>query len=154
MSDDRLTDLDARVQALSRAREHLACQLDTIQTEQRRLRERLATLESLVAPDPENVTYEQLTRPQKVRRVREALVRKAMTQNGKAKLEYTDVQWLFDGHPSPGHSYDLMKLAGEAKGFRYEEPDSRSNRVVVERDAVNDPALLHGANNAHDDEGV
>ena len=96
--------------------------------------------------------YEHLTRPQKVRRVREALIRKEITQNGKAKLDYTDVQWLFDGHSSPGHAYDLMELAGEAEGFRYEEPGSGSNRVVVERDAVNDPALLHGANNAHDEE--
>ena len=46
-----------------------------------------------------------------------------------------------------------MELVGEAEGFRYEKPDSRSNRVVIELDAVNNPTLL-GANNAHDDEGV
>ena len=47
-----------------------------------------------------------------------------------------------------------MALAAEAKGFSYEQRDDRPHRVLVDLDAVNDPALVRAAKNAHDDEEV
>lgn len=114
------------------------------------LEDRVATLEELVDPDPGGVAYEQLTREQKVHRVRVALFEQA-TDGRTASMKYKDVQWLFDGRPSPGHAYDLMELAAEADGFVYDRAGNGNatgdKRIRVEPDAVNDERVIHAANN-------
>ncbi|WP_224450552.1 hypothetical protein [Haloprofundus salilacus] len=145
----QLDDLEARFEALNRARVAGFDHIDELEAENERLSERLAELEQLVSPHPESVTYGQLTRSQKVHRIRNKLVDDAASrQTKKSQMVYKDVKWLFDGHPSPGHCYDLMRLAGELEGFSYETGDNRSNRVIVNLAAVNDETLIHAANNA------
>lgn len=114
-----------------------------------RLEKRVADLEELVDPDPGGTDYQQLTKDQKVHRVRTALVEQATdTRNGKAQMKYGEVQWLFDGHPSAGHAYDLMELAAKLDGFYYDKAGGDGEkRVRVNLDAVNDDALVHAANN-------
>lgn len=111
------------------------------------LEDRVAELEELVDPDPGGVAYEQLTREQKVYRVRVALLEQATAGNAPV-MKYTDVQWLFDGRPSAGHAYDLMELAAEADGYVYETGGhgDGQKRIRVEPDGVNDERVIHAAN--------
>jgi len=113
------------------------------------LEERLAEMEELVDPDPGGKAYEQLTKDQKVHRVRTALLEQAgNARNGKAKMNYKEVMWLFDGHPSAGHAYDLMERAGSIDGYAYDAAGGDGEkRVRVDTDAVNDDALFHAVNN-------
>ena len=117
------------------------------------LEDRVSELEELVDPDPGSVAYEQLTRDQKVHRVRVALLEQA--NDGKPPaMKYKDVQWLFDGRPSPGHAYDLMELAAEADGYVYDKAGNGNiegeKRIRVEPDAVNDERVIHAANKGVD----
>lgn len=125
-------------------------EFETLREENERLRERVAELEAEVTPHPESKEYHELTRDEKVHQLRESLVEKASAkQSGKFSMGYKDVMWLFDGHPSPGHTYDLMELAGQADGFGYDTfEDSRPNRIRVKLDAVNDESVFRAANKA------
>lgn len=113
------------------------------------LEDRVAELEELVDPDPGGVAYEQLTRDQKVHRVRVALLEQA-TAGKTPVMKYDDVRWLFDGKPSPGHAYDLMELVAEADGYVYEKGGhgKGQKRIRVDPEAVNDDRIVHAANNA------
>lgn len=137
MSDER----DALIEALKR---NIKVQRQQIED----LENRVATLEELVDPDPGSVNYEQLTKSQKVHRIRVALLEQA-TNGRKPVMEYDDVQWLFDGHPSPGHAYDLMELAAEMDGYEYETGGhgKGQKRIRVSPDSVNDKRVIHAANN-------
>ena len=153
MSDDvetQLADLEARFDALNRSRLHLMERLDEAEEERNRLRERVAELEELVDPDPGAAEYEQLTRPQKVHRVRRYLVEVAAERNGKAAMQYREVKSLFDGHPSAGHCYDLMERTAELDGFDYDTPSGQGGqkRIRVNLGGVNDETLLHAVNKA------
>ncbi|SFK65987.1 hypothetical protein SAMN04487950_0443 [Halogranum rubrum] len=130
---------------------HAADTIVDLQATNERLKERVAELEREVTPQLDAKSYMQLTRPEKVQRLREALATQAATRNNrKAQMDYKDVTWLFDGNPSPGHAYDLMELAGQAAGFVYDTPrsDSGNKRIRVDLDAVKDEAVFHAANNA------
>lgn len=152
MSDDepsRLDILEQRLDALTTRNNHLQERVWELQDENEQLRDRVAELEQVVDPDPGSVNYEQLTKSQKVHRVRVALVEKAAREhNGKTRMDYNDVVWLFDGNPSPGHAYDLMERAGELDGFEYDKPDGGNKRITANLDAVKDETLIHAANKA------
>jgi regulator of replication initiation timing len=154
MSDlePRLEDLEARFEALNRGRLYLSEEVDRLQEENEKLQERVSSLEEIVSPDPGAVGYEQLTREQKVFRVRRALVEEAAQSRGAASMNYKDVKWLFDGNPSNGHVYDLMKLAAELDGFDYQTDPA--HRIVVNLGDVNDDALFHAANKARGGESA
>ncbi|MFB6256468.1 MAG: hypothetical protein ABEH58_07060 [Haloplanus sp.] len=158
MTDDdleaRFDDLEARFDALNRARMHLQERVDEVEAENESLRERVADLEQVVDPDPGAVEYDELSRPRKVHRVRRRLVETAARTNGKAAMQYSDVMWLFDGHPSRGHCYDLMSLAGDLDGFRYDNTGDTQHRILANLDGVNDETLIHAANTARGGEGV
>lgn len=148
MSDD----LQPLVKALRRKVNH---QEDTINTQEDMidaLEERVAELERLVDPDPGSTEYDQLTKSQKVHRVRKHLVEEADKGNVPA-MKYKDVKWLFDGHPSAGHCYDLMEQAGQLDGFAYETGGhgKGEKRIRVNLEAVKDETLLHAVNNAPDE---
>jgi regulator of replication initiation timing len=148
---DRLADLEAWREAMSRKFQYQQEQLDELREENERLRERLAELDEVVDPDPGATAYEQLTKPQKVHRLRRTLVEDAAgTQTGKAAMDYRDVRYLFDGHPSPGHAYDLMDAAADLDGFNYDTPSGSggNKRIRVNLDAVKDETLIHAANKA------
>lgn len=143
----RLADLEGRVEALNRARVYLQERVDELKAENDDLRDRLTDLEEIIDPNPASRDYQELTREQKVHRIRRALIEQAASsQNGKAAMEYDDVVWLFDGNPSPGHAYDLMGLAGELDGFEFVDPEGRNKQVRADLAAVNDEALIHAAN--------
>jgi len=132
------------VDALQTKLNYQAERIDELEAENERLKK-------LVDPDPGSVEYEQLTKAQKVRKVREALVdRGAQTHNGRAAMKYKDVMWLFDGQPSAGHCYDLMERAGELEGFAYDAAGGGKGekRIRVETSAVKDETLFHAVNKA------
>lgn len=151
---DDLADLEARFEALNRARVHFKDRVEELEHVVDVQAERLADLEQLVDPDPGSIRYEQLSKEQKVYRVRKALVEDAARSGGTAALHYDDVKWLFDGHPSPGHCYDLMKRAAELDGFAYDTPNGEGGqkRIRVNLDGVNDETLVHAANNVSTEE--
>jgi len=110
------------------------------------LSERVAELEQVVDPDPGSQEYEQMTKAQKVHRIRVALLEQA--DNGKIpSMKYKDVLWLFDGHPSAGHVYDLMERAADADGYHYDTNQNDEKRIRVEPDGVNDESIVHAVNN-------
>lgn len=114
------------------------------------LADRVATLENAVETDPSKLSYEQMTKKDKVRLVQNGLVTKAKEkQNGKAGYEYTNVMSLFAEEISAGHAYDLMKLAAQESGFNYQEPDGKANRLVVDLEAVNNLAGFHAVNKSN-----
>jgi len=140
MSDE----LEALVEALRRKTEYQSERIDELE-------ETVARLEEVVDPDPGSTEYEQLTKSQKVRQIRVALMEEARDNNrGVAQMKYKDVKWLFDNHPSPGHCYDLMERAADLDGFAYDEPSGGGGdkRIRVDPDDVNDETLIHAVNNA------
>jgi len=145
MSDD----LEDRLAALEAWQDAAVAKLKRLGEENDRLRDRVAELEELVDPDPGGVAYEQLTRDQKVHRVRVTLLKQA-TAGKTPVMKYDDVRWLFDGKPSPGHAYDLMELVAEADGYVYEKGGhgKGQKRIRVDPEAVNDDRIVHAANNA------
>lgn len=144
-----LQDLEGRLDALQRARVHFKDRISELEAENEQLREELTELHEIVNPDPGSTEYESLSKPQKVHRVRKYLVEQAASQaTGKSQLVYREVITLFDGHPSPGHAYDLMEAAGALEGFDYGEDAGGTKRVTVNLDGVNDETLIHAANNA------
>lgn len=129
--------------------------IDDLEATNERLNERVAELESEVTPNPESKEYKALTKDEKVQRIRESLVEKGSSRkNGRFAMEYKDIMWLFGGNPSPGHTYDLMELAGDADGFEYQNRNGKSNRIIVNTDAVNDEAYFHAANNGITEEAA
>lgn len=139
-------DIRALVDALQRKLTYHGDRLDELEAENERLRDRVAELEQYVDPDPGHGSYDSLSKERKVFKVRKSLTQKAMdAANGRAALGYKDVYWLFDGHPSYAHCYDLMERAAELDGFEYDTSDGSSNRLLVNLDAVNDEAVFHAA---------
>ncbi|MFC6765989.1 hypothetical protein [Natrinema soli] len=122
--------------------------IDKIAEENERLRERVGKLEAELNPNPDSKPYKELSRDEKVQKLREYLVTMASSRHsGKFAMEYNNVVALFDGQPSPGHAYDLMEIAGNADGFAFKEFDDRTNQLRVNLDDVNDETLFHAANN-------
>lgn len=162
MSDDieaQLADLEARFDALNRSRLDLRERVESLEDENDRLCECIAELEQVVDPDPNHTDYGQLGTDQKVYRVRRSLVETAGRTGGKAAMEYTDVIRLFNGYPSPGHAYKLMRRAADYdpetdtshfEGIDYDKHSGENQRVLVNLDAVNDETLIHAANKALD----
>lgn len=116
----------------------------------------LERVKGVTNADPDRTAYEQLTKEQKVYRLRSKLVEIAENTDGTARMEYDDVRKMFGGNPSPGHAYDLMRAAGEIDGFDYEEntPDGMKKRIVAKSDAVNDVAAFRGANKGTREEAI
>lgn len=137
--------LEKRVDALSRRLDWQQEQIDERETRIKELEDRVAELEQLVDPDPGATTYDQLTKEQKVAKLRKTLLRNAMNQGGASTMKYKAVMSLFNGHPSPGHCYDLMERAGEMDGYTYETGGhgKGQKRIRVDADAVKDDGLIH-----------
>lgn len=110
------------------------------------LEDTVERLQKVVDTDMDAKEYDQLTRQDKVREVRDTLVREAMDYGGTARLEYGEVRAIFGNRPSPGHTYDLMELAGEAEGFAYDDSDDTPQRVTVELERVNEDMIVRAAN--------
>lgn len=155
--DERLDELEAKVEALLNAREYLLEELEEVKDENERLREEVAELKGTVTPNPAAKPYNEKTRDEKVFELRVALARQAAGRNGRAAKTYSEVQSLFGNHPSAGHAYTLMQLAAgwdeETKtstydGFTYDATSTETIRITANLDAVNDNAVFHAANKA------
>ncbi|MFB6201579.1 MAG: hypothetical protein ABEI98_06180, partial [Halorhabdus sp.] len=105
--------------------------IDDLEAEVEELRELIEEHDRVVDTDLDGKSYEQLTRTDKVREIRRALVEEAAgSATNKASMEYQDVRWLFNGRPSTGHVYDLMAVAAQESGFHYQEREDDSRLVV------------------------
>lgn len=126
--------------------------LEALEAENEELKDELFQLRRIVSPDPDHVDYERLSRPEKVRRVRETLLCEAMRSNGHAKMNYREVKMLFNGRPADSHAYDLMELAAEEDGFEYQ--DKPQKRIVVNSGRVTDEGLILDARKAIEGEAA
>jgi len=144
MSDD----LETRVEVLEQRLDSMYEWVEEVERSNNELTRQVDELHELVNPDPGSIEYDQLTKAQKVRRIRQTLVDSAGNR-GVAQLKYKEIMMLFDGHPSPGHCYDLMERAAEADGFAYDSAGQGNGekRIRVKTDDVNDDTLFHAANN-------
>lgn len=98
---------------------------------------RLEDLEGEVNPDPDSLDYEDMSRRDKARVIREALVEDARRNGGKAKFNYKEIRQRLDGRPSPGHAYTIMEDAAEAEGFEYgKDGVANEKRVKVDLDEL------------------
>ena len=148
---DELTAVKKHVEALNRKLNSAVDRIEDLERENAELRRQVAALQGEVDPDPGSKEYSDLSRAEKVRQIRERLVDVAgADHNGTAAMKYKDVMWLFDGHPSAGHCYDLMERAGQLDGFDYSAAGGGKGdkRVTVNLDAVKDESLVHGVNKA------
>ena len=139
-----LEEVRALVEALQRKLTFHDERLAELEDENDDLRERVAELERVVDTDPGRGTYEELSKDRKVYRVRVAVAKRAAeSSNNRGAMTYKDVYWLFDGHPSYGHCYDLMARAAELGGFEYDTSGDTPNRITSNFDAVNDETVIH-----------
>lgn len=156
MSDmeERVDQLEKLVEALRRK---LNSKSETIEEHEREigaLRNRVAELENLVEPDPGKGEYDQLSKDRKVWRIRKKLAETAAEGRGAASMDYKDIMWLFDGHPSSGHCYNLMERAGEVDGYEYDKAPDGQRRITVELEGVNDERLLHSVKEGYEPEAA
>lgn len=150
---ERLNDLEMRMDAFSRGADAIRDDLAELEDAHAALDTTVGRLQSRVTPDPTGKAYDELSREDKITRVRHALARTAVRNGGKARKTYSEVRALFDDRPSVGHCYDLMNWAGDATGFEYQEfDDGRDNRLVIRLDDVADEAVLHAAAEAAEDQ--
>ena len=127
--------------------------MDELEAENERLEYRVAELEAGL-PD-ENTPYDQLDLDEKVGRVRRYLMKRAdASPDGWAKIDYDDVMWsVFNGEPSADHCYKLMRLAANAEGFEYRDPEKGNKHVSLNQAAAKASAAFSHANKT-DSEGV
>lgn len=111
--------------------------LDALETRLADIEDRLEQIEQGRA-DPTALEYEEMSRSQKVARLREYLIEQAQREGGVFSMEYREVVGLFDGQPPPGTAYNLMEAAGEKAGFSYETSGQSNNYVGVNLDLLND----------------
>lgn len=124
----------------------LKTQQDELKAENQQLRERVASLEGRVTPDPTAKEYDEMSRDERVRAVRLSCARKAANNKGKASYDYNDVDTLLDHHPSTGYCFKLLKLAAGLDGFEYEKRSDGNDRLIVTLDDVKDESILHTVN--------
>jgi hypothetical protein len=129
-AEDALDVGQQALQQLNDLREEVHAQqerIDELETE-------VATLELRHSGRPDDRDYESLTLDEKVGMVREHAFKRATNSKGRAKLDYNDIRWsVFDSAPSTKHCYKLLRLAGEARGFEYQD-DASPKRLVVNAD--------------------
>lgn len=146
MTGDRVTKVDAVLKKTNR----LKSEVQELKEENDELRRRLSQIEEVVDPDPESKEYDRMNKPEKVRAVRKAVIRKALNTQGNAgSMTYDEIMALFGNHPSAGHAYNLMKAAAEMQGFGYDNAGSQGQgqkRVRVDIPSVKDEGLIQSVN--------
>jgi len=136
------------LQTVNELQDTVDAQADYIENLEQRVQE-------LESAQPDATDYNGLDRDDKVGLVRAHLVHKANELNGKAQLAYHGIQWeVFDGEPSVGHCYTLMKRAAQERGFT-EGTDADDNKTVKVQTAKisteKEQALLSRVNKTQED---
>lgn len=108
--------------------------LENVEHLDNRVTELEARLEAVEerAPDPAKKSYDAMDKADKATVVRQKLRSTAEATNGKAKMEYQDIIAVFDGHPSAGHAYDIMELAGKEQGYNYGKSPEGTKRLTFD----------------------
>lgn len=136
------------IQGLNKRVSDLEKENKELRQKNERLTERVAELEANVDPDPTAKDYDEMDRPERVRKLRECLVEQAQrSHGGKAQMRYKEVQALFDNRPSASYAYKLMRIAAGEDGFNYVDKNGKAIRANT--DAVKDETLFYGANKAY-----
>lgn len=158
--------MNARLDGVGYEEEHesvadILAEIDRLETRLDEFDERLRRVERVVDTDPDRTEYAEMTKEQKVFRIRQELVQNADATDGTWQLTYRDVKALFNGQPSAGHCYNLMEAAAQLDGFEYDRPgegDATSHtgqyRIRVTTPQVNDTSLFQSVNNGISTEGV
>jgi hypothetical protein len=100
------------------------------------LRQELADLEERADPAPDRKDYQEMSRAEKVAKLRRGLLDQAGDRGGRAAMQYREVLALFDNRPGRGTAYRLMEEAGEAAGFEYGRGPDGDLRVTVDVDST------------------
>lgn len=133
--------LQVAQRALAKANE-----LEEIEQRVADLEEELTAVKLRVSEFDEDRPYDQLTRDDKIGKVREHAFKKAAQGHGKATLDYDDIKWeVFDGEPSPAHCYDLMKWAAQARGFDHRDPANGNEHLAVDAEEAKRGAAFYSA---------
>lgn len=132
--------------ALAETVDDLRNEVSELRSENERLSYRIAELEA-IKPD-RSTPYEELSREDRVGRVREELMMRAdASATGCADLDYKDVMWsVFSGEPSVGYVYELMRHAAKSDGFSVNTPPTGNKRVTVDLGAVKEVSGLSHVN--------
>jgi len=121
-NDDMITAANEalkNVEDLARRVENLEAQIETLEER---------------APDPTQMEYDELEKPDKATIIRSKLKGEAEATNGRSKAEYKDIIRMFDGYPSAGHAYDLMEAAAELDGCNYSQAPDGTKRLTYKAD--------------------
>ncbi|SEO69928.1 hypothetical protein SAMN05216388_101735 [Halorientalis persicus] len=138
--------LEVAQRALARVSE-LEERLDETEAENAELKERLTVLELRYDDLDGGRSYDDLDRNGRVGRVREHAFERATEGHGHATLDYNDVMWsVFDGEPSADYCYKLMRLAADATGFTFRDPDGKGKELRVNADAARQGVSFSSAN--------
>lgn len=107
--------------------------LENVETLDNRVTELETRLESVEdrAPEPSKMKYDSMDKADKATVIQQKLRSTAEATNGKASMDYQDVISVFDGNPSPGHSYDILETAGEKQGYNYGTSPEGTKRLTV-----------------------
>lgn len=112
--------------------------IEQLQSDRDELRDRVVSVELRVSEFDDDRDYTDLSRDDKIGRVRQFAFERAADGRGRS-VDYSNVQEHFeDGSvtPSRDHCYDLMRWAAHAEGFQFQEPTSANNRLVVDPDVA------------------
>lgn len=159
---ERVDDLETRFAAASTNRETLQDEIWTLEDRLEEQQDTIARLQGQVEPDPASKPYDEKTRDEKVFEVRVAVARRAASNGGRASMDYNNVLSLFGERPSPGHAYQLMRVAAgweadekrsTVAGYEYEPRVEANDRLRVDLEAVKDDAVIHAVNNPNEGEG-
>jgi TolA-binding protein len=119
------------MEALRRKVNALQDDLQRLEDDNEALRERVEDLEHR-SPTLEERNYDELDKGDKATILHGKLRETATATNGKASLDYKSVMALWDGRPSPGHAYDIMRVAGTMEKTDYGEGRDGSKRVTID----------------------
>jgi len=131
MTDDNLRPL---VEALQRKLNNAVDRVEKLERENDHLKDRVADLESRT--DLSMIPYREMTKREKIGRVRQYAYERAGDTNGKHAMDYNGVIDLFDGEPSRGHAVQLLKWAARDDGYDYEERSPGNNRLTCDASVV------------------
>lgn len=122
--------------------------IEQLQSDRDDLRDRVVSLELRISEFDDDRDYSDLSRDDKIGMVREELFEHATGGRGRA-FDYTDVRdVVFDGEPSPGHCYDLIRWASRPEGFAKRDPANGEIQLVIDPDVVRRTRAFYSANKA------